>query len=67
MKELTTEEFFEAPGIIQKLYVLSIHNIPVGWDMLEECHKEHPEYFPYTGLTKEEVEIAKEYYEKHGY
>ncbi len=70
MKNLTTNEFFEAPALVQWIYTCAINNAPIGSSTHEEAIEKHPEYF------LEEVEhrrkwasvpeeLKEKYYTKH--
>jgi hypothetical protein len=41
----TPEEFAQAPGIIQHVYVCAINGIPMGASTYREAMEKHPEYF----------------------
>lgn len=46
MKELTTEEFSEAPNRVQYIHMCAHQNIPIGMSILDEAIDKYPEYFP---------------------
>jgi hypothetical protein len=45
MKDLTGKEFFEAPIIVQYIYIMAMNKQPIGSYIYEDCIKKHPEYF----------------------
>ena len=69
MRDLTPEEFDEAPHIIQVLYMHGVQKMPVGMGMFDEAVDKHPEYFPETNALREKwatipEEEQKEYRDK---
>lgn len=55
MKDLTYEEFINAPKDVQALHILASTKTPIGSSLYEKTIKEHPEYFP------EEIEHRRKY------
>jgi hypothetical protein len=56
MKDLTHEEFINAPHDIQVLYTISYSGTgAVGYSFYDACIKKYPEYFP------DEVELSKKW------
>ena len=46
MRDLTLDEFEDAPTKVQYIYVSLLMNHPIGSSIYEEAIKENPEYFP---------------------
>lgn len=45
MKVLSGKELWDAPSIVQFIYVMSVAKQPLGSQMIEEAMSKHPEYF----------------------
>jgi len=45
LKELTNKEFYEAPALIQLLFIMAWCKTPIGSELYLKARKEHPEYF----------------------
>lgn len=42
---LSPEELYKTSNAFMYVYIMSLENIPVGYDVIMQAQKDHPEYF----------------------